>query len=282
VILGVNGIRLVANRSGVARAIEAVLAQFDHLEHPFTDVRVYTPRPLDAEIRLPRVARNVVLSSPLPSSLWEQVTLPLAHGARAPLLCPSYVAPVLSRAPLFLIHHGSYEGYRDRAEVFSWWTRTKARVAYDLSARRANVVCTVSEFSKRDMVKFYGIPAERIHVVPEGVDTSLFKPIDDEAELSAWRRRVLGADEPFLLYVGKPTKRRNLPNLLEAFARLRSERGLRHKLLLIGTSLPGTSFEAQIRALGLDDAVITVPHAPHREIALAYIACSVMLYPSSY
>jgi glycosyltransferase involved in cell wall biosynthesis len=192
------------------------------------------------------------------------------------------VAPVLSRAPLFLIHHGSYEGYRDRADVFSWWQRTKARVAYDLSARRADVVCTVSEFSKRDMVKFYGIPAERIHVVPEGVDTTLFRPMDDAAALSAWRQQIFGADLPFLLYVGKPTKRRNLPNLLQAFARLRHEHALPHKLLLIGTALPGTSFEHVISNLGLAESVVTVPHARHAEIALAYNACSVMLYPSSY
>jgi glycosyltransferase involved in cell wall biosynthesis len=56
--------------------------------------------------------------------------------------------------------------------------------------------------------------ADRIHVIPVGVDTNLFRPVHDPAALAAWRRRILGDDVPFLLYVGKPTKRRNLPNLL--------------------------------------------------------------------
>lgn len=281
-ILGVNGIRLVANRSGVARAIEAILQCMAELRHPFTEIRVYTPRPLDEQVRLPANVTVVVRPSTLPPGAWEQITLPRAHGSRAPLFCPSYVVPLLARCPLLLAHHGSYEGYAERAEVFSWWARTKARVAYELSAHRANVVCTVSEYSRRDMARFYHMSADRIHVVPEGVDTRLFRPIDDEPALRGWRRRVLGEDVPFILYVGKPTKRRNLPNLLEAFARLRRERRLPHKLLLIGTALPGTSFADRISSLGIDDAVVTVPHAPHTEIALAYNACSTMIYPSSY
>lgn len=281
-LLGVNGIRLVAHRSGVARTIEAILEHLVLLDKPFTEIRVYTPHPLDRDVRLPAGVQSVVLRSALPPGLWEQIVLPRAHGSRAPLLCPSYVAPILARCPIFLIHHGSYEGYADRADAFSWWQRTKARVAYELSARRADVICTVSEHSRRDMSRFYRIPLERIHVVPDGVDLGVFRPIDDAAHLTAWRRRVLREDTPFLLYVGKPTKRRNLPQLLRAFTRLRRERQLQHKLLLIGTALPGTALAPLIRELGLSNEVVTIPHAPHSEIALAYNACSLMVYPTSY
>lgn len=281
-ILGVNGIRLVRNRSGVARAIEALLNTFAQLDQPFDDIRVYTPEPIDDGVRLPPIARNVVLRSPWPPSLWEQLTLPRAHGTRDVLFCPSYISPFFARCPTLVAHHGSYEGYAERKQVYGWWPRTKARFGYAWSARTATVVTTVSDYSRRDMERFYGVSAERIHVVPEGVDTALFKPIVDERALSDWRRRTLGADLPFILYVGKPTKRRNLPQLLQAFAQLKREQALPHKLVLIGTALPGTSFEALIAELGLGPHVVTVPHAPHEQIALAYNACSVMVYPSSY
>ena len=139
-ILGVNGIRLVANRSGVARAIEAILWSLQELEHPFDDIRVYTPRAVEAGVRLPPGVRNVVLPSRLPSGLWEQLTLPQAHGARDLLLCPSYVIPVFARCPTMLIHHGSYEGYSQVREVFSRWALLKTHISYPLSARRATVV----------------------------------------------------------------------------------------------------------------------------------------------
>ncbi len=149
-ILGVNGIRLVGKRSGVGRCIEAILSCMGRMDHPFRDIRVYTPTPLGDDVILPPCARNVVLSSPLPLAMWEQVTLLKAHGHNNLLLCPSYVIPLLGRCPTFLIHHGSYEGY---PKAFSWWALNKARVAYSLSARLATVVTTVSEHSKRDMLR---------------------------------------------------------------------------------------------------------------------------------
>jgi glycosyltransferase involved in cell wall biosynthesis len=85
-----------------------------------------------------------------------------------------------------------------------------------------------------------------------------------------------------LLYVGKPTKRRNLPQLLRAFQALKSGDRIPHRLLLIGTALPGTSLEPYIEDLGLTDDVVSIPHAAHADIALAYNACSVLIYPSSY
>src|SRR5262249_52791091 len=148
---------------------------------------------------LPRCATNIVLRTPLPPAIWEQYTLPKAHGHRDLLFCPSYVIPFLARCPTFLIHHGSYEGY---PQAFSWWALRKARAAYSMSAKRATVVTTVSEYSKRDMVRFYGIHPNRVHVVPDGVDTALFCTIGDHQRLADWRVRTFGSDVPYILYVG--------------------------------------------------------------------------------
>lgn len=52
-ILGVNGIRLIGKRSGVCRAIEAILRCMGELEHPFSEIRIYTPQPLGDSVKLP-------------------------------------------------------------------------------------------------------------------------------------------------------------------------------------------------------------------------------------
>lgn len=281
-IVGVNGIRLVGHRSGVGRAIEAFLRNLDRVDHPFSDVRVYTPSPLPDAGCFPAVVRNIVLPSPLPLALWEQFVLLRAHGSRDLLLCPSYVMPLLARCPTLVVHHGSYEGY---PQAFSWWTLTKARAIYQLSARRATLVSTVSQHSKQDIVRFYGVRPEKIRVIPDGVDTGLFRPIDDAPGLAAWRRANLGEDVPFLLYVGRPSRRRNLPNLFRAFGRLKRERHLPHKLVLIGTVLAGIPIEplmGELGELGLDNEIVRVPYASHEDIAVAFNACDVFVYPSSY
>jgi glycosyltransferase involved in cell wall biosynthesis len=143
------------------------------------------------------------------------------------------------------------------------------------------VVTTVSEHSKRDIVKFYGLTPAKIHVIPEGVDTRLFRPLGDARVLSDWRRATFGEDVPFLLYVGKPTKRRNLPSLIRAFASLKQQ-GIPHKLLLIGTDLPGTPFQQSIEEMGLREETFTVGFTTHEEIVLAYNAAELLVYPSSY
>lgn len=278
-LLGVNGIRLLGKRSGVGRAIEAILKCMEELDHPFTEVRVYTPKPIDSAVKLPSFASNIVVESPFSYAVWEQFALPMAHGRKHLLLCPSYVAPVLAQCPIFLIHHGSYEGY---PQGYDWWTLNKARAIYTLSAQRANALSTVSEYSKRDMMHFYGLAPEKIHVVPEGVDTQFFYPIHDQQKLTDWRRAIFGEDVRFILFVGKPTKRHNLPFLIRAFGELKQEQKIPHKLLLIGTNLPGTPFEHVIAEMKLEQEVFTIGHAPHSEILMAYNASDLLIYPSSY
>ena len=179
-----------------------------------------------------------------------------------------------------MIHHGSYEGY---PQAFGRVALYRARLAYALSAWRATGVSTVSEYSRRDMHRFYGLPLERIAVVPEGVDTMNFRPIDDVERLAAFRRALLGVDVPYLVYVGKPTERRNLTPLLHAFARLKRERGLPHKLLIVGAALPGDSpFARVIGELGLEADIVVRGYATHREMPLVYNAADLLVYPSSY
>ena len=278
-VLGVNGIRLTTQPSGVGRAVAAILECLAEGDHPFGAVRVYTPAPLHPDVSLPDEIDHVVLPSRLPLGLWEQIVLPRAHGDDALLLCPSYVAPMVARSPILLIHHGSYEGY---PEAFPWWTRNRARAIYTLSARRATRISTVSEHSKRDIVRFYGVAPDKISVIPEGVDTALFRPIDDPPRLARWRAERFGGDVPFFLYIGKPSRRRNLPALIRAFGLLKRETGMPHKLLLVGMSLPGSPVEPVIAEMGLEREVVTWGFASHEDIALAYNAATALAYPSSY
>lgn len=279
-ILGINGIRLVGDRSGVARCIEALLRQFDTLDHPFTEIRVYSPKALPDDVQLPSMARSVVLHSRLPYALWEQFVLPKAHGRAGLLLCPSYVTSLFARSPTFLIHHGSYEGCPGS---FSWWALNKARFIYTLSAWRATCVSTVSAYSREDIARYYRLPKSRINVIPDGVDTSIFRPCRDEKLLSQWRRKTLGSDVPYIAYVGKPTERRNLSALIRAFAKLKFEKKIDHRLLIAGAALPGESpFRQVISELGIQHEVTVLEYIDHEEMPMLYNAAGIFIYPSSY
>lgn len=277
--LGVNGIRLLGRRAGVGQAVSAILRSLDAVDHPFTEITVYSPTPLPGDLELPRGASNVVVPSGLPPGIWEQLRLPRVHGREGVLLCPSYLVPLWARSPTVVIHHGSYEGY---PAAFPWLPRTKAQVAYALSAHRATMVSTVSEHSRLDMALHYRIDPARISVIPEGVDTTLFAPINDPHMLHMWRTSRLATDRPFIMYAGKPAPRRNLPALLEAWTMLVRDGSLDHDLVLFGTGLTGTNLQSAIEHTGFSERVHAVAYADHEELALAYNAADLLVYPSSY
>jgi glycosyltransferase involved in cell wall biosynthesis len=93
----------------------------------------------------------------------------------------------------------------------------------------------------------------------------------------------LGEDVPCIAYVGKPTERRNLSPLIRAFAVLKKEKHISHRLLIVGANLPGTSpFRRVIAELGLDAEVVVIGYANHDELVWVYNAADLFVYPSSY
>lgn len=282
-VLGVNGIHLVGKPSGAGRALEAVLKAIGDLDHPFEEIRVYTPQPLDGSINIPAFIKNVVLPSKLSPDLWQQFVLPKASDEWDILFCPGDVVPLKVSTPTLFVHRGSYEGYYQEPEGFrDFLASLRARGLHRLSLGHASRIVALSDHSKWELVRFHKLDPDIVEVVPDGVDTKLFRPIKNEEALVHWRRRVFGSDNPFILFVGKPEKRKNIRNLLRAFARIRRVDNLPHKLLLIGMALPGQSFDDDILEMGLEEAVVKVGYASLEELVMAYNACELFVYPSSY
>src|SRR5690606_1016986 len=91
-----------------------------------------------------------------------------------------------------------------------WFSRregARRRMLTAWSARRARLVQTDSEFSKREIVRYFGIPPERIRVIPLGVSQRI---IPEDAAASEAR-------EPIVLYVGSIFARRHVDALIDAF-----------------------------------------------------------------
>jgi glycosyltransferase involved in cell wall biosynthesis len=276
--LDVNGLRLTGRRFGVGRYIEYLLRNWTDLDGGFEGIRLYTPRPLDAPFELPPSVEHRVLPSSGPNGWWEQVVLPRSHDRRDLLFCPSYVAPLAARGKVVVTHLGSYEAV---PWAFGLRDRIKTRILYQASARKAARLITVSESAKADIVRFYRVPPEKVVVIPLGVDP-LFRPLDDEARLADARRGLLGEDRPYVLFVGKLSRRRNIPELIEAFARAKRSRDLPHALVLIGENTPGHDLPALAAASGLGGDLVTRDYAEHDALLDLYNAADAFVYPSSY
>lgn len=84
-------------------------------------------------------------------------------------------------------------------------------------ARFSRMIITSSECSKEDIITHLGVPGEKVVVIHDGCDQSLFNadPLDITS-LSVLRAR-LGIDKPYLLHHGTIQPRKNLKRLIEAF-----------------------------------------------------------------
>lgn len=148
--------------------------------------------------------------------------------------------------------------------------------------RRADAVITISECSKRDAVRLYGIDPERLTVIPEAADAS-FRPIDDPAELDRVRA-AYGLPARYILHVATIEPRKNLPALFEAYRRLLDQPEFADVGLVIG-GRTGWMFEptlARVRELGLEARVVFTGYVPAADAPALFSAAAVFAFPSLY
>ena len=98
------------------------------------------------------------------------------------------------------------------------WKREQLGAGYDLSSwmeREGLMACdaiiAVSQEMKKDILKCYDIPAQRIAVIHNGVDPEKYYPLDGTASLSKF-----GIRTPFVLFVGRLTRQKGVFDLVDA------------------------------------------------------------------
>ncbi|QEI09517.1 glycosyltransferase family 4 protein [Pigmentiphaga aceris] len=96
----------------------------------------------------------------------------------------------------------------------------------------ADQIITISDFSKRDIVQHLGVPAERVHVTPLGVESEYFIRHDDATRAAALAEH--GLSPGFFMFVGTLQPRKNLAAALAAHGKLPAELRKRHPLVVIG------------------------------------------------
>jgi glycosyltransferase involved in cell wall biosynthesis len=149
--------------------------------------------------------------------------------------------------------------------------------------RRLTRVIAVSESTRRDLISFARVPAQRITVIHNGADLTRFTPEQPHGAVADMRAR-LGINGPYLLYTARlehPGK--NHVCLLEAFARLRRSRPMPHRLVLAGGRWSGAeAIDAKVAELGLADAVIFPGFVPGELLPALYADADVFVFPSLF
>jgi glycosyltransferase involved in cell wall biosynthesis len=151
------------------------------------------------------------------------------------------------------------------------------RYALPAILKRAERMITISECSKRDIVRIYGIPEEKVRVTLLAADERFTadqaaSPGDALAKLP----------RPYILNVGTLEPRKNLDGLIRAFSRAK-QRGMPHTLVITGARGWGESRLAPlIRELGVADSVVFTGFIEDDALPHLYREADFFVYPSLY
>lgn len=268
--LYVNGRFLAQRQTGVQRFAREVLNALDGLlglpEHAYLQGRVaiITPR----GVRPPSTMANILHlegGSFDHGYAWEQFDLPrLSAGGVLLNLCN--LAPLLKRRQVVVLHDATT---RALPQAFSMSFRSAYRILIPGIVHRAAEVATVSEFSRCEISRWFGISKSRLKVCYEGGEHILASPPDP----SILERHGLVS---YFLAVGMGPANKNLGLLIEAFAAA----GLTDVRLVLTGNRSGRVHGTQ--TLEFPDNVIHVGHATDSELRALYQGALALVYPSSY
>ena len=144
------------------------------------------------------------------------------------------------------------------------------------AARRSAAVIAVSQHTKRDLVRFLGVPEDKVRVTPLGV-SEIFAPVAGAGEIVAQRYGIEG--RYVLACVGSGHPRKNLRAVVKAFERLEM---LDVRLVVVGAAERDPGAWAAIQQSPARESIALLGHVPEEELPALYSAAAVFCFPSLY
>ena len=209
---------------------------------------------------------------------WQLMRLQRQH--RIDLLHVQYRMPLLPWGPCAVTIHDTL--FETHPQFFTRQFLRMARLTGRRSVRKAALLLTVSEFSRSEIARLYGVDPLSITITGNGVNLARFHPVSPEGS-DDWNGadlvRALGAEPgKYLVTVGRLEPRKNHLNLVRAYARIAEPRP---PLLIVGQR----DFEhdeafAEVEKLGLTHEITFLERVADAELPALVRHARVFVYPS--
>ncbi|MGC9457251.1 MAG: glycosyltransferase family 4 protein [Halothiobacillaceae bacterium] len=159
------------------------------------------------------------------------------------------------------------------------WRRLK-NILWKRSTGWADHVIAPSKFARDQVVQHFGLPEDRVSIVPLGVDSVWFEP-PDAGRMEAIRLS-LNLPPRYLLFVGTLQPRKNLTGAIDAWLGLPAERRAEFPLLVVGRAGPGSQRDLARLAKRADDGPRWLGTLPFEQLHAALHGAAALLLPSLY
>jgi glycosyltransferase involved in cell wall biosynthesis len=280
--IGIDARELLGEVTGVGRYLGELLRRW--IARPDAALRqfiLYSPRALEMDLPPGHIEARVIPGGT--GTWWEQTALRRAVRADRPAVffAPAYTAPLGLGIPFAVtIHDVSFMAHPE-------WFRPRERWRRRFLARRmassASVILTDSDFSRREIASRLYVEDSRLVVIPPGAPSARASIGSLRAGPDSHAGDRSPTREPLVLYVGTLLNRRNLPELIAAFAK-GTDALPDARLIIVGAdrTWPPQDLTHTARAFGVDARVELQPYLSHEALQQLYSRASVFVFLSEY
>jgi len=144
--------------------------------------------------------------------------------------------------------------------------------------RKADHLIAISQNTKNDLCRLLNVREEKVSVIYPYAPEHFIPQSDREEIISKYQ-----LPDPFILYIGTLERRKNIGNLLRAFALLKQDPSIKHRLVLVGK--PGWLYDdifQTIAELEIEQDVVIQGYVPDIDLRSLYSAADLFVYLSLY
>ena len=191
----------------------------------------------------------------------------VAYAAKA--LKDAYDIPIC--ATIHATESGRNSGIHDETQRYI--NDTEWMLTYE-----ATEVIVNSNFMKCEMQRLFGLPFEKINVIPNGINMAVYNGIEKDYD---FRRRVAADNEKIIMYAGRLVYEKGVQHLLSAAPKILS--GYNDaKFVIVGKGGMLDELRAQADYLGISNKVYFTGQLSHKDLCKMYKAADVAVFPSTY
>lgn len=177
--------------------------------------------------------------------------------------------------PLVSTIHATEAGRNSgiRGETQKYINDTEWMLTYESSEVIVN-----SNYMKNELQRLFGLPYEKINVVPNGVNLNLFNNIEKDYD---FRRKFAMDNEKIILFIGRLVYEKGIQTLIAAMPKILSNYH-DSKLIVAGKGGMIDELRAQVSALGLNDKVYFTGYLAAKDVQRMYKCADISVFPSTY
>jgi glycosyltransferase involved in cell wall biosynthesis len=194
--------------------------------------------------------------------------------------------PVITKAPFVITVHDLLD-YMYRARTSNGLRRSFHSYMTRQAMHHAARIFAVSNFTKRDVARYFNVPSEKIEVVYNALDETFLRGHSTAAEQAMVRGRYQ-MESPFLLYTGRISPHKNVARIIEAFSALKGELAKEGeypdlKLIVIGDEVSkNPDIRRAVIRSGMQHEVRFLGYVSIEVLRIFFDMAKVFVFPSLY